>query len=62
MGTRPATAPAADITFHKWKTLIFKKLMLDANDDLVLHYTPLIAQTAGEDIHLYYKGFYRIVD
>ena len=48
---------------YKYKTMVFKKLMLDANDDLVLHVTPLIALDAQTNkIHLYYKGFYRIVD
>ena len=60
-GTKPASSPAA-VTFHKWKTLVFKKLMLDANDDLVLHFSPLVALGTSETIHLYYKGFYRIVD
>ena len=48
---------------YKFKTMVFKKLMLDANDDLVLHVSPLIAFDAQTNkIHLYYKGFYRIVD
>ena len=47
---------------HKHKTMVFKKLMLDANDDLVMHYSPLITHTSGEKFHIYYKAFYRIVD
>ena len=61
-GTLPASVDQTVTTFHKWKTMVFKKLMLDANDDLVLYYTPLVAQTSTEFVHLYYKGFFRIVD
>ena len=61
-GTKPPAVDSTAVLFHKWKTMVFKKLMLDANDDLVLHYTPMVTQSSVEKIHLYYKGFYRIVD
>ena len=51
-----------DTGFARWKTMVFKKLMLDSNDDLQLEVTPMSATAAAQKIHLYYKGFYRIVD
>ncbi len=47
---------------RRFKTMVFEGLVLDSNDDLVLHWTPLSVHSTAEKVHLFYKGFYRIVD